>query len=289
MATRTLPTSPEHNTTTLLQIWEHHYAANFAAGVALLLEHKPDAVTKRTLWRLQQLAATGGYVNRYEMGKLTEALQRVVINPTPGPSPIRRGDATATVEAAVVGTVEADVKSNTKFTVENTAKPTVEQSTETSTEQSTVNSTSPLPSGEGLGVGSNPESLTSDTAKALHKRQSHLHALLTAATTDAERARISKEIMEDIAPALDVEYDRLRALKSGAVTEPPPAAEPASAPSLTKGNAADFKKLQSVRSRISRLKNELIPAAKDAKRKTKLEKELSDKIQERERLEKMLA
>lgn len=285
MATRTLPTSPEHNTTTLLQIWEHHYAANFAAGVALLLEHKPDAVTKRTLWRLQQLAVTKGYVNRYEMGKLTDALQRVVINPTPDPSPEGRGDATPTVEA----TVETDAKSTTKSTAENTAKPTVEQSTETSTEQSTVNSTSPLPSGEGLGVGSNPESLTSDTAKALHKRQSHLHALLTAATTDAERARISKEIMEDIAPALDVEYDRLRALKSGAVTEPPPAAEPASAPSLTKGNAADFKKLQSVRSRISRLKNELIPAAKDAKRKTKLEKELSDKIQERERLEKMLA
>lgn len=53
--------------------------------------------------------------------------------------------------------------------------------------------------------------LSSNAARALHKEHSHVHALLVNAATDAARAEYAREIIEKIIPALDAEYDRLRA------------------------------------------------------------------------------
>lgn len=129
-----------------------------------------------------------------------------------------------------------------------------------------------------------PSPLTSDKAIALHKEHAHVHALMVAATTDEERAEHARDIKERIVPALDAEYDRLRAAQSNPTPDPSPEKEGGRS---TK-TASSFKKLQSLRSRISTLRKK-IPLEKDPKRKAKLEQELSDKITERERLEAELA
>lgn len=131
-----------------------------------------------------------------------------------------------------------------------------------------------------------PSPLTSDKAIALHKEHAHVHALMVAATTDEERAEHARDIMERIIPALDAEYDRLRAAQSPGDFKSPGDSE--AVPVVAPKPAADFKKLQSLRSRISTLRKK-IPLEKDPKRKAKLEQELSDKITERERLDAELA
>ncbi len=236
---------------TLHDIWQHHYDSDFAAGVRLLVEHNPSAVTSNILRRLQELAFTpGSYVGEYEKGKLRNALQGTVVDTPPPPPPPTGGEF-----------------------VETTA-------TEKAPGTRAIAVMPPLHSGDGKG-------LTSDLAIALHKEHSHVHALLVAATTDEQRAEYSRDIMERIIPALDAEYDRLReAAKSGGDFKSPPDSEDNTSPGpiLNAGDARAFKKLQSVRSRISTLRKK-IPLEKDPKRKAKLEQELETKQAEKERLE----
>ena len=118
-----------------------------------------------------------------------------------------------------------------------------------------------------------PGKLTSDKAIALHKEHAHVHALMVSATTDEDRAAAAILIMEGIRPELDKEYDRLRGNA------------PDSAPVVEDNKV---KKLLSVRSSISALKGK-INKAKDPAKKAKLEKQLADKIAEKERLEAELA
>lgn len=124
-----------------------------------------------------------------------------------------------------------------------------------------------------------------DRTRALHKLHSHHHALMVAATTDEERGEHARKIMREILPELDAEYDRIRA---GATAEPPPkTVEREQGPVLN--TMQMMKRLASVRTRIARLKNHLIPEAPDKKRRAQLEKELTEKTAEKERLENELA
>ena len=226
---------------TLHDIWQRDHAGDFAAGVALLVQHNPNAVAKAILARLQTLAATGAYVGNYEQGKLAYALQGSLASAqTPD---ARQGDA---------------------------MRKTKDQSLKTAHEPPPP--TQPDPK------------LTSEKAIALHKEHAHVHALMVAAATDDERAKYARDIMQRIIPALDAEYDRLRAAQSGA---PIQVDNTGLAPILTTSTAADYKKLQSVRSRISTLKGK-IKKETDPKKKAKWERELETKIAERERLEEKL-
>lgn len=247
---------------TLLDTWKKDHASDFAAGVRLLIAHKPDAVTKNILSRFQKLIATGIKPNKYEVGKLYDALLKIS-NPVGMPSasaPATNTPSSTPQEAAPAPAAEQQSAPPVSLPVP------------------------PLPSD------SDPV-LTSALAKSLHKEHAHIHALMVSATTDADRARYAKDIIERIIPALDREYDRLRATASG--TEPAAQEEnemnTTPGPILNSTDMANFKRLQSVRSRISRLKNELIPQADDAKRKAKLEKELAEKLAEKEKLEAALA
>jgi len=125
--------------------------------------------------------------------------------------------------------------------------------------------------------------LSSPTAIKLHKEHSYLHALMVAAKNDRERGRLAKKIMEEIIPALDREYDRLRAGASlPADTEPS-----AETPAMT---AVDMIKRQnSLRARTSRLRNHMIPNAPNLARKQELEAELSVKEKELNNLTALLA
>lgn len=232
---------------TLHDIWQHHYDSDFAAGVRLLVEHNPGAVTKQILTRLRMLASGADYIGEYERGKLAYALHLTLLPADlDAPQPVRE-KISANPPAA----------------------------------QQEVRVTTDAPD----------EKLRSDLAIALHKEHSHVHALLVAATTDEQRAEYARDIKERIIPALDAEYDRLReAAKSGADLKSRPDAEDNTTPGpiLTAGDARAFKKLQSVRSRISTLRKK-IPTEKDPKRKLKLEQELETKLAEKERLENELS
>jgi hypothetical protein len=113
--------------------------------------------------------------------------------------------------------------------------------------------------------------LTSPRARALHKEHSHYHALMVAAQTDQDRAYYSKHIMQRIIAALDAEYDRLRA---GGLPDDAPAtiAEPAA-----KAPVTDFQRLHSLRTRVSRIRNKLLPEA-TGDRLQELQQELADKL-----------
>lgn len=119
--------------------------------------------------------------------------------------------------------------------------------------------------------------LTSPRAIALHKEQSHHHALMVAADTDKERGEHATEILR-ISGELDDEYDRLR---GDTPRDMPP---PRKAAKATEG----LRRLQSLRTRIARLSNQLIPAA-SGERKADLEKELELKQAEAQRLVNELA
>ena len=253
---------PVQETQSPFQTWQQQHGSDFAEGVALLIEHKPDAVTKNILSRFQKLIATGIKPNKYEIGKLSDALLKIS-NPIAAPSasaPATEPPSSTPQEAA--------------------PSPVAEQQSG----QPAAIPVPPLPQ-------DSDQVLTSDLAKSFHKEHAHIHALMVSATTDADRARYAKDIIERIIPALDREYDRLRATASG--TEPAAQEEnemnTSPGPILNSTDMANFKRLQSVRSRISRLKNELIPQADDAKRKAKLEKELAEKLAEKEKLEAALA
>lgn len=112
----------------------------------------------------------------------------------------------------------------------------------------------------------------------LHKRHSFAHAMLVAAATDAERASLAIELMEEIVPALDRIYDAH--LEGRAPAEPAAPGEVA--------DAATIRRLQSLRTRVSRLRNQLIPGAPTPARKAQLEKELDLKLAEIKQIETLL-
>ena len=125
--------------------------------------------------------------------------------------------------------------------------------------------------------------LSSPTAIKLHKKHSHLHALMVAAKNDRERGRLAKEIMEKILPALDREYDRLRAGAS-------PDADNTTNPDETPRTPVEMIKRQnSLRARTSRLRNHLIPNASSLARKQELQAELEAKETELNNLTALLA
>lgn len=213
---------------TLHDTWTSEHASDFAAGVRLLAAHGGEVHITRLTWqRLQALAYGGGYVDRYHVGKLENALRQIASSET----------------------------------------------------QATPSLPSLPPSNP-----SKPDSPTSDRAKALHKEHAHAHALLVTAETDAARAEKAREIMEKIIPALDAEYDRLRAGDS-----PDPEAETVEIgrPILNTAAAATLEKLLSVRSRISTLRSK-VNKEKDPAKKAKWEAELDKKIAERDRLQREL-
>lgn len=126
-----------------------------------------------------------------------------------------------------------------------------------------------------------PTAVTSDLAKHLHKQHAHHHALMVAATTNEDRAEHAAEILS-LNRRLDAEYDRLR--KGESATDlptdmPPPRAEETTLRTL--------RKLASLRTRVSRLKKKLIPAA-NGKRRADLEKELQQKQAEIQAIESTL-
>ncbi len=132
----------------------------------------------------------------------------------------------------------------------------------------------PLSPGEGVG---------GEAAKALHKRHAHTHALMVTADTDEARAGYAREIMQEIVPDLDAEYDRLRA----GDTPPLEGQGEAIRPILNAHAAATLEKLLSVRSRISNLRGKL-KREKDPGKRAKLESELNKKIAERDALQQKL-
>jgi len=132
------------------------------------------------------------------------------------------------------------------------------------------------------GVEADPEvpyKLTSPKAKALHKEQAHYHALMVNAETEKDRGEHAGEILR-ISKELDLEYDRLRSLQNPGIEEELADAKPAT----LQQSAEDVRRLHSLRTRIARLKNRLIPNA-SGKQRADWEKELAKKQAEVQRLE----
>lgn len=277
MADATTPSRSLHT------IWEQDHGRDFAAGLALLRANNPQAVTANILAAWERKAAIGKGINRYDIGKLAEALQKPL--PTLFPS---QGSSALQVQSP-----SAPQEQSGPVTTPPPAR----------TELPATQPVEPLPP-----VATEQPKLTSDEAKRLHKEHAHYHTLMVAATTDEERAMYARKIMDDINPALDREYDRLRAIAAVTLTGPVPSvSETGPVPStseaveteeateadtihttpgpiLNSGDMADYKKLQSIRVRLSNLKK-IIPTTKDAKKKAKLEKEQATKIAEKDRLE----
>lgn len=141
----------------------------------------------------------------------------------------------------------------------------------------------PLPAPPPEGRGADGGKLTSAKAVKLHKEHSHLHALLIAAKTDRERGTIARKIMEEIIPALDREYDRLRA----GISDTDDRAEIHPAPGMNE--LALIRRQNSLRARVSKLRNQLIPTAPNLARKQELEKELAAKLDELDGINRQLA
>lgn len=245
----------QDGTATLYQIWQTIYAGDFAQGVTLLATHNPGAVTRNIMGRFQKIVSSGKGLSRYEENKLSDALQKTIIQPGTK-FPLNAATNTAGYAAAV-----------------DTPPPAADPAAPAA-----------LPAAPAAEAAAEPV-LTSDAAKALHKEEAHLHALLTKAETDKARADLADQIM-NVRKALDAEYDRLRAAQANPAPEAEAPLHSTPGPILNKADAADYKKLLSVRARITTLRNRLIPAAaNDPKRKEKLEKELKAKLAERDRLE----
>jgi hypothetical protein len=140
-------------------------------------------------------------------------------------------------------------------------------------EESAVDATSPpLLLERGLG----------GEARRLHKEHSHTHALLVSATTDAERAEYARNIMVEIIPALDAHYDALRA---GGPESSGHDFDPISVSGGAPAGADLIRRLQSLRTRVSKITRHLLPAADTLLRKAELEKELETKRAEIARIE----
>jgi hypothetical protein len=119
------------------------------------------------------------------------------------------------------------------------------------------------------------QATTSARAKALHKEHAHVHASMVNAKTDEERGALAHEIMGTIVPDLDAEYDSLRG--NTAATE--------AMQDISKATTGDLRKLNSLRTRIARIRKHLLPKEKDPKRRAKLEAELAEKTTQKEQIE----
>ncbi len=115
--------------------------------------------------------------------------------------------------------------------------------------------------------------------KSLHKERDHYHARMSAATQRPDRAASAERVL-DLTRQLDAAYDRLR--------NPEEASGQTNTQQYAEPTAADLRQLASLRTRASRLKNKLIPAATGA-RKAQLEKELTLKQADIKRLEEKIA
>ena len=89
-----------------------------------------------------------------------------------------------------------------------------------------------------------------DAAKKLHKRHSFLHAKLTSADNDEKRLLIAKEIMEVVIPGLDQTYLTIRTFENTGILPSTPGED---STALKKG-ALMYKRMESLRPRISRVK-----------------------------------
>lgn len=106
-------------------------------------------------------------------------------------------------------------------------------------------------------------------ALRLHREHSRAHALMCAAHDRDERARWAKAIMDHILPKLDALYDAARA----GVTE--------YAPDGDHQPVVDPKKrLKTLRTMVSRLRNQSIPNAPTVARRQKLQNDLSAYLSE---------
>ena len=240
----------------LYDIWQTDYGRDFAAGVRLLALYNPKAVTQKTMLRLQVLASSPGeFITDYDQGKLEAALRDTDMASCKELSPLRSAP-------------------ETRNTHPETRNPHPEtQNTHPETR--------------------NPPTAT-PTTRALHKLHSHHHALMVSAGTDEERGAQARKIMREILPALDAEYDKQR--NPTPVPSPEGRGDGESAERLPPpfgggdgGGVEMMKRLASLRTRIARLKNHLIPDAKNTKRRAQLEKELLEKTADKERIEKELA
>jgi hypothetical protein len=123
----------------------------------------------------------------------------------------------------------------------------------------------------------------SDRAKRLHKEHAHYHALLLTATTDAARADHAHIIMSDIIPALDAYYDNLRAGSPDTpITDD---FDPIPITGGALGGVDTIRRLNSLRTRVSKITRQLLPAAPTVARRAELEKELEQKRAEIARIE----
>lgn len=126
--------------------------------------------------------------------------------------------------------------------------------------------------------------------KLLHKKHAHYHALLCAATTDAERAEYATIIMSDIIPALDAYYDTLRSAGDADTTDTAaPDFDPIPITGGAVGGVDVIRRLQSLRTRVSKIKKHLIPSAPTLARRAQLETELEEKQAQIDRIEQQIA
>lgn len=219
---------------------------DFSAGVQLITQYAPGAVTAKILSRLRSIALSGAEPGEYELGKLDAALRD-----TPAPPVIRIAS-----EAPVLPMFgnPAWLASVVHIASDAPALTTIRMA---------KNQTGAGDWRQGIEV-----------AKPLHKAHSHHHALMVSATSDEQRADHARKIMEDILPKIDRIYDGARAgeaVEENTDKEPPV------------GNP--LRRLQSLRTRVSRLRNQLIPGASNSTRRAALEAELKQKLVEIEALE----
>lgn len=126
--------------------------------------------------------------------------------------------------------------------------------------------------------------------KRLHKQHAHYHALLVSATTDAGRAEYATIIMSDIIPALDAYYDTLRSVGDADTADTAaPDFDPIPITGGAVGGVDIIRRLQSLRTRVSKIKKHLLPAAPTLARRAELETELEEKQAEIERIEQQIA
>lgn len=117
-------------------------------------------------------------------------------------------------------------------------------------------------------------------ARQLHKRQSYLHAKLSLVSSDEDRLAAALEIMTDVIPKLDAKYDAIREWQ--ATGKLPGEAKVKS--DFQRGVEA-VRRLNSLNSRISRLKGRLKKFDLTVRERQDFEQELADKELEKAEIE----
>jgi hypothetical protein len=134
-----------------------------------------------------------------------------------------------------------------------------------------------------------PQSITNLRleARILHKLHADRHAQLHVETDAGKRLQLIVEIMEQIIPSLDKIYGDIRAYQATGVLPNQTQLSEKNYETGVKEGIEQFQRLMNLKSRISKLdgKNGLISQERDAKRKTNLEKELTEKRLESEKIQ----